>query len=497
MRGFVILFVLSSFFLGCSDMMSGYNFREDKFNISIVINNGDRFCYVQQVNLRLSFENIESVRFSEDGGTWSEWMSPQNNFPWTFSYKTGERRIYCEARTIYGEIMTSFDSIIYYDRVSSVFSTANISSYTFDASANLNFIVSGTFVPSVYRRVTDSWTEEKAVAAPAADALSNFNSISVSNDGSMFIVGYPFYDDNKGVAYLYEKVSDNWNIKKTFSGTQTGDRFGISVKISGDSNKLIIGACGANDGSPLGYLKLYGKNEGGAGNWGELTQIISPVIKDLPTDIYGQFAASLDCNHDGRVIIVGEPDFCYTGMLSNVYAGKVYLYIDSGMGYSGYVLGNPIGRVPEGKYGFSVSCDSAGTHAAVGAPGEARTFLFDLSDNGYNSYTELSVTGLSNDANFGASVDIVTDSNETFVAVSAYEKTSSRGTRTGAVYLFNETETLLKTTELQDSSGGDLFGRKVVLGTTGKSFAASVPGDDIFTQSDNQGSVYVFRDVIE
>ena len=483
----IFLPLLLFLFFGCSDMMSKYNFREDFFKVGVIIDNDSEFCYVQQVNLRVTFDNIARVRFLEDGKTWSSWMSPQNSYPWTLSYKNGERSITCEAETIYGDILTSTDTIIYYDRVSSGISLMNISTYTFDASPNLNCIVtgvssgSGNFI-TVYTRGTNTWIEERVILQQPV--TSEFSAVSVNSDGSLFAIGCASNDDKKGAVFLYERISGTWVMQKSFYGSIEGEKLGISVKLSGDSSKLIIGVAGKN--TFAGHLELYNRSD----NWGTST-LLPPIAKGA-YDIYGDFATSLDCNEDASVIVVGEPDFCYSNP-APVYAGKVYVYTDSGGGYAGSILVNPNQTGPS-EFGLSVSCDSNGTYAIVGAPGESKAYIFNLSDN--SLHETVSVLGLSSSANFGRSVDIASVSGKSLVAVSAHEQTGLRGVRTGAVYLFDRSGTLLETVELKDSQAVDLFGRKVIVGADAKSFSASVPGDDIFTSSDNQGSVYVFRDII-
>ncbi len=80
-----------------------------------------------------------------------------------------------------------------------------------------------------------------------------------------------------GAAYIYYKDqggTDNWGqaTKLTASDAELFDYFGISVSISGDY--AVIGAFGEDaGGSSAGAAYIFNKNQGGAGNWGEVTKL--------------------------------------------------------------------------------------------------------------------------------------------------------------------------------------------------------------------------------
>jgi hypothetical protein len=87
-------------------------------------------------------------------------------------------------------------------------------------------------------------------------------SISLSQNGSFLAVGSPF-DDDKGVdsgsVYIFRLVGSAWETNKiTASDGIAGANFGFSVSVSKDGNSVLIGAKGDDDnGSLSGSVYLY------------------------------------------------------------------------------------------------------------------------------------------------------------------------------------------------------------------------------------------------
>lgn len=105
-----------------------------------------------------------------------------------------------------------------------------------------------------------SWVEEKKLFASDGAAYDFFGA-SVSISGETVVVGAEGDDGSSGAAYLFIYDGKNWTEKQklTASDRASGDNFGASVAVSGDS--AVIGAKndddnGANSGSA--YLFMYG-----------------------------------------------------------------------------------------------------------------------------------------------------------------------------------------------------------------------------------------------
>ncbi|MBX3277331.1 MAG: FG-GAP repeat protein, partial [Acidobacteria bacterium] len=106
----------------------------------------------------------------------------------------------------------------------------------------------------------DNWGEVKKLTASDGAANDQFGH-SVSISGDMVVVGAPIDDSFRGAAYIYERnkgamgpEADNWGeVKKlTASDGASGDRFGYSVGISGDT--VVVGAYGDDSFRGSAYI---------------------------------------------------------------------------------------------------------------------------------------------------------------------------------------------------------------------------------------------------
>ena len=123
----------------------------------------------------------------------------------------------------------------------------------------------------------DNWGEVKKVVA-SDGAAGDYFGLSVALDGDTLVVGAVYGDSNNGAAYVFERNAggaENWGqVKKLVaSDGVSGDEYGVSVGVSGDL--ILVGAfihqVGANFGQGEAYL--YGRNAGGAENWGEFKKL--------------------------------------------------------------------------------------------------------------------------------------------------------------------------------------------------------------------------------
>lgn len=125
----------------------------------------------------------------------------------------------------------------------------------------------------------NNWGQLKKLVASDAVGGDNFG-VTVAITGDTIVVGAWADDDAgsaSGSAYIFERNqegADNWGEAKklTASDAAAGDNFGYSVAISGDT--IIVGAIGDADvGANTGAAYVFGRAEGGPGNWGEVTKI--------------------------------------------------------------------------------------------------------------------------------------------------------------------------------------------------------------------------------
>ncbi len=116
-------------------------------------------------------------------------------------------------------------------------------------------------------------SEVKKLIASDAQAGDNFG-FSVAVSGDTAVVGAPFEGSRAGAAYVFQRDqggAGNWGeVKKlTASDAEAGDRFGVSAAVSGDT--AVVGA--RSEGSEAGAAYVFHRDEGGANNWGEVKKL--------------------------------------------------------------------------------------------------------------------------------------------------------------------------------------------------------------------------------
>lgn len=142
----------------------------------------------------------------------------------------------------------------------------------------------GSLLPSSYihgrdQGGTGNWGQIKQIFSGDGVQSSGFGA-AVKISGTTVVVGAPNTGDLVGTAYVFEQSSggpNNWGLTKTinaYPGYGRGQDFGRSVAISG--NYIVVGAphYGWDQTFYTGAAYLYGRDTGGASNWG-LVQTLS------------------------------------------------------------------------------------------------------------------------------------------------------------------------------------------------------------------------------
>jgi hypothetical protein len=103
----------------------------------------------------------------------------------------------------------------------------------------------------VFTRNGAFWNQQQKIIASAGNSFDYFGA-AVALGGDTLVVGAygdafggdPFSNFNKGSAYVFTRISDNWTQQQKFfaSDAAAGDRFGASVALSGDT--MMVGAPG-------------------------------------------------------------------------------------------------------------------------------------------------------------------------------------------------------------------------------------------------------------
>jgi MYXO-CTERM domain-containing protein len=275
----------------------------------------------------------------------------------------------------------------------------------------------------VYTRSGSTWSGEKKVVAPDAQAGDQFGSV-VALDGTTLVVGAPFDDDlgaNAGAAYVFTFTGTSWAFQQKLTATDAGadasDNFGASVAISG--NTVIVGAPFDSDVQSLAgaaYVFLRTGN-----TWAQQQKLVD----DAKADDYAGEAVAID----GDSAVVGA----YDNGDKAAQAGTAWVWTRSGTVWSRQQKLFPKVPVTLDQFGYSVTI--RGDVAVVGATGDPSSkgsaYVFTRAGTVWTETTKLQAAdGVANDT-FGISVSL----DGTTLATGAI----GAGT-TGAVYLATLTD---------------------------------------------------------
>lgn len=183
---------------------------------------------------------------------------------------------------------------------------------------------------------------------------------SVDLDGDRALIGARLDDEHgaeAGAAYLFERDvggADNWGERaKLVSSQASGEQlFGSSVDLDGDH--AVVGAPRSGDG---GEVFLFGRDEGGQDNWGEIKPLGGSDIEPG-----GQLGRSVSID-DGHVL-AGAPETDYD------YDGRVHVYGRDWGGADnwGHIHALPPNNAQLGS-GFGASVTVDGDWSFVGVTG--------------------------------------------------------------------------------------------------------------------------------
>ncbi len=270
------------------------------------------------------------------------------------------------------------------------------------------------------------------------------------------------------------------------------DSFGISVSVSGDV--AVVGAHADDDaGGESGSAYVFGRNVGGANNWGLLKKLVAPDA--AMSDLFG-----LSVSVSGDVAVVGAYEDDDAGTAS----GSAYVFARDAGGADNWGFVKKL-VAPDAAMGdlFGKSVSVSGGVAAIGAHldqdaggGTGAAYVFHRDQGGADNWgfvKKLVAPDAAPDSLFGGAVSIDGD-----VAVVGAPLDDSVAADSGSAYVFGrnvggtDNWGFVKKLLAPDGAAGDFFG-----GSVSVNGDAAVVG--AFTDDDagfNSGSAYVFgRDV--
>ncbi|NPA34786.1 MAG: hypothetical protein GXO48_07665 [Chlorobi bacterium] len=131
------------------------------------------------------------------------------------------------------------------------------------------------------------------------------SSVAMSGDGKIVAIGAPGHnrglDFDVGRVNIYEKVNGKWEFRQALFGSQEEELFGSKVALSGDGNVLVISA--------PGYDASYSYDQGAVVIAYREGDSWKPRDTILGTQEKQRLGMSLDLSYDGTRLVIGSPKY--------------------------------------------------------------------------------------------------------------------------------------------------------------------------------------------
>ncbi|MBS0195559.1 MAG: hypothetical protein JSR77_02270 [Planctomycetes bacterium] len=339
----------------------------------------------------------------------------------------------------------------------------------------------------VFTRSGAAWTQQQRFTVPDG-AVSDVFGSAVAVFGDTFVAGAPADDvglnTNQGSVWVFSRIGSVWigpDFQGLATGGATGDQFGVSVAISGDT--AIVGAFHDNVGLNLDQGSAYVFVRTGA-SWTQQAQFIA--AGGGANDLFG-FSVAIS----GDTAVVGA---YHDDVGVNTDQGSAYVFVRSGATWTQQAQLFATGGAAGDEFGISVaiSGDTAliGAHADdVGAnAGQGSAYVFTRSGTTWTQQAQLIATGGAAGDAFGIAVALEDDT----AVVGAWQDDVGTNNFEGSAVVFVRSGTAWSQQALltaQDGAANDFFGNAVAI-----SGDTVVVGDsnDVVGGNVAQGSATVF-----
>ena len=329
----------------------------------------------------------------------------------------------------------------------------------------------------------DPWFQQAKLTAPDAAGGDRFG-VSVAVSGDTAVVGANAADtpagSNAGSAYVFVRSAGTWALQAKLTPADAGaaDNFGISVAISGDT--AVVGAylddtpAGTNAGSAYVFVRS-------AGTWAQQQKL---AASDAATSDF--FGISVAVSGDTAVVGAYLDD-----TPAGIDSGSAYVFVRSAGTWAQQQKLTAADTAANDSFGVSVAV--SGDTAVVGAylddtpagTNAGSAFVFVRSAGTWAQQQKLTAADTAAVDNFGMSVAVSGDT----AVVGAH---LGGGTNAGSAYVFvRSAGTWAQQQKLtaSDAAANDNFGASVAV--SGDTAVVGAPFDDIAAGTD-AGSAYVF-----
>jgi hypothetical protein len=317
-------------------------------------------------------------------------------------------------------------------------------------------------------------------------------SISMSGDGNRLAIGLPGADGHgneqalsgSGSLHIYDFNGTNWLKSYEIAGPGMHAGAGKSIALSYDGRRV---AFAAPLWGEVGFIAVY--EEAAKGNW----TVVGEVPMSKPDD-QERFGGSLDLSADGRILAVSDKDADSSDAKDT---GKVRVFKELNKIWT--LMGSEIeGGSKDDFLGWSISLSGDGQRLAVSTLGvnAGGVILFQF-DGGSWEPVASELRGESRRENFGSAIALSTDGTTLAIGATGYSPNDGREVGAGRVRIFRlddeaERDSWVELGDpLEGSSRFDAFGTSVALSETGDVVAIGGPENDNF--GENSGQVKLFK----
>ena len=347
----------------------------------------------------------------------------------------------------------------------------------------------------IFNRSGSTWSQQAKIqhSDPQADDWFG-QSVSISSDGSYAIVGVRHEDtgaSNAGAAYIFVRSGTSWSqqakIQASDASTTANAQFGYSVSISGDGSYAIVGSHRWNGSTWAGAAYIYVRS---GTSWTQQQQIQASDAQS--SDLFG---SSVSMNSDGTYVIVGA----FAEATGGSNAGAAYVFTRSGSTWSQQAKIQASDAGASDQFGYSVSINSDGTYAAVGAKTQTgfdygAGYIFTRSGSTWSQQAKIVSSDIQSNDNFGISISLNSDASHV-IAGAWGDDTAAGADQAGAAYIFSRNGTSwtqARKIQASDIQPGDEFGWSVSMSGDGKYVIAGAPKEDT-GGNPNSGAAYIYE----
>jgi hypothetical protein len=322
----------------------------------------------------------------------------------------------------------------------------------------------------VFTRTGSAWTQQgPKLVAPDTPTPSEFGqSVALSSDGDVALIGGPREGDGVGAAWVFTRSDSTWTLGPELTGgkDESGEAFfGASVALSSDGDTALVG--GYDDAAASGAAWVFVRS---GSTW---VHQGSKLTSGEGGETF--FGGSVALSSDGDTALIGSG-----GGGRN---GTAWVFARSGSTWAQQGAKLTASGMNEGDIsGSRVALAAAGTTALVGAAGlpfsgaVGGAWVFTRSGSTWTQQGSELTSGDSGETAFGSSVALSSDGGTALIG--SGRDNSGRGaawvfTRAGSIWTRQDP----KLVGGEEENGSAMFGDSVALSSDASTALIGGPGD--------------------